>query len=298
MVVKSHQIKLLRLVVHIDVEISFHWFYKTVSFVVLAGFSQLISAIENETEFIENNGMVYIQAGSYTPLFKQDEEADEIQVESFYLDQFQVTNNQFAEFIKKFPKWKPENIKPIFTDKNYLRQFNDQSQKDINNKPVTNISWFAAKAYCKSLGKRLPTVDEWEYVGQASEDKVNGTDDPKYRQQILQWYAKPSFFKLPDVENTIPNYWKVYGMHGVVWELVSDFNTSLVTGESRGDSQLEQDLFCGAGAASSVDPNDYAAFMRYALRSSYEAHYTLSSLGFRCARDANLLANEATNEDY
>ncbi len=72
-------------------------------------------------------------------------------------------------------------------------------------------------------------------------------------------------------------------MHGVVWELVNDFNTALVTGESRGDSQLDKQLFCGAGAESSVDPNDYAAFMRYALRSSYSAHYTVESLGFRCA---------------
>ena len=56
-------------------------------------------------------------------------------------------------------------------------------------------------------------------------------------------------------------------------------------GESRGDSQLEKSLFCGAGAAASIDPSDYAAFMRYALRSSYRAHYTMTSLGFRCARD-------------
>ncbi|MFT6408028.1 MAG: sulfatase activating formylglycine-generating enzyme [Arenicella sp.] len=74
-------------------------------------------------------------------------------------------------------------------------------------------------------------------------------------------------------------------MHGVVWEMVRDFNTALVTGESRGDSSLDKQLFCGAGASSSVDPSDYAAFMRYALRSSYSASYTLSSLGFRCAKD-------------
>jgi formylglycine-generating enzyme required for sulfatase activity len=70
-----------------------------------------------------------------------------------------------------------------------------------------------------------------------------------------------------------------------VWELVDDFNTALVTGESRGDSQLDDSLFCGAGAASSVDPSDYAAFMRYALRTSYQAHYTMTSMGFRCAND-------------
>jgi sulfatase modifying factor 1 len=75
--------------------------------------------------------------------------------------------------------------------------------------------------------------------------------------------------------------------------LVSDFNTSLVTGESRGDSQLEKSLFCGAGAASSADPSDYAAFMKYALKSSYEANYTMESLGFRCAKDTEIKGNQS-----
>ena len=271
-------------------KIQLHLLCLFVSFAALTGFIQLARAAQTETEGLQNIGMMYIQSGSYRSLFKQKGEPNENQVEAFYLDQYQVTNKQFAHFIDEFSKWSPENIKPIFSDKNYLKHFVLQPATEIANQPVTNVSWFAAKAYCKSLEKRLPTLDEWEYVGQASQTKADGSRDPVYRQQILEWYARPSILALPDVNQTEANYWQVHGMHGVVWELVSDFNTSLVTGESRGDSQLEQQLFCGAGAASAVDPNDYAAFMRYALRSSYEAHYTLSSLGFRCARDANLIA--------
>ena len=159
---------------------------------------------------------------------------------------------------------------------------NDQS---IAEQPVTNVSWFAARAYCKSLDKRLPTVDEWEYVARASSKHAKGSEDPEYLQMILDWYAQPASQELPRVADTAPNFWGVHGMHGVIWELVNDFNTALVSGESRGDSQLEKQLFCGAGAVSAVDPGDYAAFMRYALRSSYSASYTMESLGFRCARD-------------
>jgi len=50
-------------------------------------------------------------------------------------------------------------------------------------------------------------------------------------------------------------------------------------------SNFPHDPILWRGAASSVDPSDYAAFMRYALRSSYSANYTLNSLGFRCAKD-------------
>ena len=235
--------------------------------------------------------MVYIEAGSYTPLFKQEDEVQNVMVDAFYLDRFQVTNSLFEKFIAEIPKWNPQNIKPIFADVNYLKQFVDHPLEEISNQPVTNISWFAAKAYCKAQSKRLPTTNEWEYAAQASKDKPDGSDDPQYRQEILKWYSKPSGLGLPDVDQAQANYWGVVGLHGVVWEFVNDFNTSLVTGESRGDSQLENQLFCGAGAASSVDPGDYAAFMRYALRSSYEANYTLSSLGFRCAHDENLIAD-------
>jgi formylglycine-generating enzyme required for sulfatase activity len=67
------------------------------------------------------------------------------------------------------------------------------------------------------------------------------------------------------------------------WEWVENFNTALVTGESRGDTGLERSLFCGAGSIGSANPADYASFMRFAYRSSLKAVYTTKSLGFRCA---------------
>jgi formylglycine-generating enzyme required for sulfatase activity len=228
--------------------------------------------------------MVLIGKGYYTPLFKSDDGPSTIAVESFYLDQYSVTNEQFHSFTEQHIKWNKENIKPVFSDNNYLKHFSEDMLDEIAEQPVTNVSWFSARAYCRAVKKRLPTSNEWEYVAKASRDLADGSKQAEYRQQILEWYSKPAS-NLPNVHETQANYWQVYGMHGVVWELVSDFNTALVTGESRGDTQLDKQLFCGAGAASSVDPGDYAAFMRYAMRSSYSAHYTVESLGFRCARD-------------
>ena len=71
-----------------------------------------------------------------------------------------------------------------------------------------------------------------------------------------------------------------------MWEWVEDFNAVLTTGESRKDSSLDRSLFCAGGAIGAADPNDYAAFMRYALRGSVEADHALRNLGFRCAKDA------------
>lgn len=231
-----------------------------------------------------NEDMVLIPKGEYTPLFKDKDGPKTIAVSPFYLDQYAVTNKQFYAFSKLNKKWAKDQIKPIFSDRNYLKHLSAEVMDDIAQQPVTNVSWFAARAYCRSVNKRLPTTAEWEYTAKASSSQADGSKQAKYRQQILEWYSKPAG-NLPNVDKTHVNYWKIYGMHGVVWELVSDFNTALVTGESRGDTQLEKQLFCGAGAASSVDPNDYAAFMRYAMRSSYSASYTIESLGFRCAKD-------------
>ncbi len=232
-----------------------------------------------------NENMVLIPNGYYTPLFKDQDSPVTIEVNSFYMDQYPITNKQFDAFINKNPKWNKKNIKLIFSDRNYLKHFLENSMQDIAEQPVTNVSWFAARAYCRSVNKRLPTTNEWEYVAKASHDLADGSQQPEYKQQILEWYSRPATDTLPNVYDTPVNYWKVHGLHGVVWELVSDFNTALVTGESRGDTHLDKQLFCGAGAASSVDPGDYAAFMRYAMRSSYSAHYTIESLGFRCAKD-------------
>lgn len=229
--------------------------------------------------------MVLVGTGEYSPLFVEDGKAKTVTVNAFYLDKHGVTNQQFEAFTLKFPQWDAANIKPIFADQQYLQMWQEPRASDFARQPVTYVSWFAARAYCKAQGKRLPSFDEWEYAGSASETNPNGSREPEFRQRLLEWYSKPAILKLPTVDETEKNYWGVYGMHGVVWEWVSNFNSSLVTGESRGDSALENNLFCGAGAAGSIDPSDYAAFMRYAMRSSLEGDYSMRTLGFRCAKD-------------
>jgi formylglycine-generating enzyme required for sulfatase activity len=76
----------------------------------------------------------------------------------------------------------------------------------------------------------------------------------------------------------------VEDLHALVWEWTLDFNSALVSGESRGDASLDRTLYCGAGASNAADFADYAAFMRFAYRASLEANYTTGQLGFRTAR--------------
>jgi formylglycine-generating enzyme required for sulfatase activity len=234
------------------------------------------------------SGMVKISEGYYSPLYKSGEKDSRQKVESFYMDVYPVTNSEFLEFVKVNTKWSRSKVKRIFADKSYLKHWKSDFElgNSVNpNSPVINVSWFAAKAYAEWKGKRLPTVAEWEYVASASKTRPNANDDMDNINRILKWYSKKSPENLPAVGSTEKNYWKVFDLFGLIWEWNYDFNTALVTGESRGDSNLERNLFCGSSSASAKDVKNYPAFMRYGFRSSLKANYTVHNLGFRCVKD-------------
>ena len=248
-------------------------------------------------------GMARIPAGVYVPLYKPSGADGAVEVQSFYLDIYPVTNAQFLEFVSANPSWRRSQAKRIFADGSYLRHWSGDldlgPQGEITkNSPVTNVSWFAALAYSKWRGKRLPSLAEWESAALASPDGPDGRGDANYNQRILRWYSKPAERLLPPVGSTFKNFWGIYDMHGLVWEWVGDFNTALVTGDSRGDTGLERQLFCGGGSVNAADFQNYAAFMRYALRSSLKANYCVPNVGFRCAQDVEeqMLTKELTNE--
>lgn len=236
------------------------------------------------------NDMVKITGGTYRPLYLS-KDSPMVKVKPFRLDKLPVTNAQFHAFVNANPKWQRQNIAKLFVEADYLKHWQKVGKgyapfaNDVN-KPVVNVSWYTANAYCKSQGKRLPIVAEWEFVAQASTTRKNGSQEKGYNQKILDWYAKSATTPLVNVGQEKPNVWGVYNMHGLIWEWTQDFNSNLVSGESRADSNLNQGLFCGSGAAGAADPSDYAAFMRYGFRSSLESKFTLRSLGFRCAADS------------
>ncbi len=229
--------------------------------------------------------MVLIKGGTYIPLYGRD--SLQVTIEDFYTDVYPVTNLEFLQFVKQNPKWKKSMVKKLFVDDNYLSNW--KSDTNLNNSqslntPITNISWFAANDYCECQGKRLPTIDEWEYVAMANEEIPDARKLKTYNEFILSWYEKPKTFN-NEIGSTFKNYWGVYDLHGLVWEWTSDFNSVLVSGESRKDVDNDSNLFCGSAAIGATDLMNYAAFMRYAIRGSVKAKYTMRNLGFRCVKD-------------
>lgn len=230
--------------------------------------------------------MATINGGTFVPLYGSSDKKP-VKVESFKLDVYPVTNAQYLAFVKKYPEYSRSEMKGLFADKSYLSQWESNfnyGKSNLSNAPITNVSWFAAKKYCECQGKRLPSMDEWEYVAMADEKRVDARTKEEFNKYIMSWYEKPKAYANP-IGHTFKNYWGVYDMHGLVWEWTSDFNSIFLSGESRKDKDTDKSLFCGSGSVNATDLMNYAAFMRYAFRGSLKANYTTKNLGFRCAKD-------------
>ena len=93
-----------------------------------------------------------------------------VSTESFSIGAYCVTEYQFAQFISQNPKWSIENKEQLIAeglaDEYYLDGVST-SLSAITNKPVKNISWYAAQAFCTWLSEvsgrqvYLPSEDQW-----------------------------------------------------------------------------------------------------------------------------------------
>ena len=210
-------------------------------------------------------------------------------VKAFSLRALPVTNAEFAAFTQKSPEWRPALVPAIFADGQYLNHWPALGKPgpDQFAQPVTNVSWFAAQAYCESEGARLPTWHEWEFAAAADEKRFDARADPAWRERILSWYSRKSG-PLPGVGAGAKNIYGVHDLHGVIWEWVHDASAMMVSGDSRNQGDPDTLQFCGAGALSANDRENYPVLMRIAMLSSLTAASTTRNLGFRCARDLNL----------
>lgn len=235
---------------------------------------------------VDTKKMIEIPGGTYIPFFGQDS-VKEVQVATFMMDETLVTNGEFLNFLKMNPDWTKSKILKLYADSNYLKHWPSDFEIPEGvgmDAPVSNVSWYAAKAYAQSVGKRLPTVDEWEYVGVADADSPNASDDQAFTNAILRSYKAGKRYLIP-VKTGGANYYGIYDMYGSVWEWTSDFNSVMMTGESRDNNKKDENLYCAGAALTAADLKNYAAFVRFAMRGSLNATYCINNLGFRCVKD-------------
>jgi sulfatase modifying factor 1 len=247
---------------------------------VASAFAILMVAPAGATDY------VVIQSGALVSVLSSPSGNDPVQIEAFEMRATPVTNGEYQAFVNLHPEWQRDLVPAVFADQSYLHRWSTSTTVgDVSSEKqaVTNVSWFAAQAFCENEGARLPTWYEWEYVAAADETKADARKDPKWRARILSWYAKNSDSSPASVGGT-KNYYGVRDMHGLIWEWVDDFNALFISADSRNQGDPDKLQFCGAGAISLQDKENFAILMRIALLSSLAGADTTENLGFRCAR--------------
>ena len=229
-----------------------------------------------------------IRAGTYVPFYRLAAQPT-VTVRAFLLDARPVTNAAFLDFVRAQAAWQRARTRRLFADGEYLSHWESDlslGPRAAPDQPVTRVSWFAARAFCRARGRRLPTEAEWEYVARASEVAADAPRDPATIARIMAWYGRPGGGALASVGAGRPDYWGVHDLHGLIWEWVEDFNSALVVTDSRDNTGPGAARFCGAASLGARDTDEYPTFMRYAFRQSLRGSYTVANLGFRCAADA------------
>ena len=230
---------------------------------------------------------VAIGGGRFASVLPADANAADVAIAPFRLRTEPVTNAEFLDFVTAHPQWRRDRIARVFAEQRYLERWQSATalgDRTLPSRPVTQVSWFAARAFCVSENARLPTWNEWEFAAAADATRADARSDPAWREAILGWYARPSASGSDEIGGSA-NFYGVRDLHGLIWEWVDDFNALLVAGDSRDQNDPDRLKFCGAGALNLRDRENYAVLMRVAMLSSLKAADTTGSLGFRCARD-------------
>ena len=230
---------------------------------------------------------VEVPAATFRSVLPPDGKDAPARVAAYALRAAPVTNAEFLAFVRTNGDWRRDRVARVFADDRYLAHWPaaDAVADAQAAQPVTQVSWFAAQAFCEAEGARLPTWHEWELVAAADEKRRDARDDPAWRESILAWYSRSSNTPLPAVMSGPANAWGAHDMHGLVWEWVDDYAAMMVSGDNREQGDPDLLKFCGAGALSVSDRENYAVLMRTAMLSSLAAVDTTRNLGFRCARD-------------
>lgn len=199
-----------------------------------------------------------------------DRPAHKVWLDAYYLDTHEVTNAEYAGFVKSTSHRAPYH---------WLRGDIPSGEENF---PVFNVDWEDANSYCRWSGKRLPTEAEWERAARGGKEELDYPWGDKADSKMAK-YNQPQ----PGAAGAFPpNAFGLYDMAGSVAEWCSDWFDGLYYKDS--PTKNPQGPGTGLykvirGGAWSDSPARITVFFRNWVRPNQRT----PNVGFRCARSAN-----------
>ena len=255
--------------------------------------------LRREKAFFDNtpSGMIAVKGGTFqmgNNGGSNEKPVHEVYVSDFYIGKYEVTVEEFKEFIdakgyktdaekKGYSniydgKWKKKNGVTWKCDV----KGNTRSRSEYDH-PVIHVSWNDADAYCRWKGGRLPTEAEWEYAARGGNKsrgyKYAGSNNVK----DVAWYDGNSGSKTHKIGTKQPNELGIYDMSGNVWEWCwdwydSDYYSRSPKNNPQGASSGKYSVLHGGCWVSNVN------YCRVAIRDRFSRDYSSHGSGFRIAR--------------
>jgi len=192
-------------------------------------------------------GMVLIKGGYFlmgssdrdTP--EDERPAHRVSVDDFYMDIYEVTNGEYAEFLNSVrpseeerKRWvvirndlETEERRNWWPTEIVYKGGRYRAVSGFERYPVLSVSWYGADAYCRWAGKRLPTEAEWEKAARGGlEGRSYPWGDAYPTQGVVfgrLWEDRALPAPTMPVGSYLPNGYGLYDMAGNVSEWVSDW---------------------------------------------------------------------------
>ncbi len=221
--------------------------------------------------------MIYIKGAEFI-MVSNDGEPDEspahkIQLETFYVDKYEVTNARYRRFLS-------------LTKQRRRSSYTYDPVLGKDRQPVIGIAWDDAHDFCKWAGMRLPTEAEWELAARGSAGFVYPWG---YKWNSECANSVETGLQRPVEGGNYPLGKSPYGaldMAGNVWEWCNDYyDKSFYTQSPSHNPQgpPEGKLRVLRGGSWFDGPTD----LRVTKRRGENPKMRLSNIGFRCAKDAD-----------
>lgn len=217
------------------------------------------------------SGMAYVPGGEFV-MGRNDggqyeRPAHKVTVKSFFIDIYEVTNEEYEEFVKETNHLPP----PTWVNGMY--------RASTARKPVTGVKWDDARAYAQWAGKRLPTEEEWEFAARGTDGRLYPWGNDWDKGLANADGASNHMADVGAFKGISP--FGAFDMAGNAWEWTDSKLTPYPGGSLT--EKLSADLKVIRGGTYLSKPGEATTTFRRGWRVSAEDDY--SNTGFRCVKD-------------